>query len=242
MSLLRVWNELKNMSQRSTQKEFMDNPEFQGEDLTESFRFIKLINQLGGGRMAVLNCMKKALKNVPSERPISVLDVGCGIGDMAGAIINWGRSNNREIHYYGLEKSPYIIAEARRLHDCENVSFIQGDLFDAGIPEVDLTIISMVLHHFDDADVIAAIKHLTAKSRIALLINDLERSKTSYLICKLLALGMRNPKARYDALLSIRKGFSTEEMSSLICRAGCSASLRRALGWRILGVVKSRQS
>ncbi|MBU1106691.1 MAG: methyltransferase domain-containing protein [Candidatus Riflebacteria bacterium] len=237
MSFLQLYNELKTMAQRSAEKEFMDNPEFQGEDLIESFRFIKLVNQFGGGRMAVLNCMKKALKNIPPEKPISVLDVGCGIGDMAATVISWGRANGRKIRYYGLERSPYIIDEARRLQHCENITFIQGDLFDADIPEVDLTMISMVLHHFDDTDVVAAIKHLTARSRIALLINDLERSKASYLICKLLAVGMRNPQSRYDALLSIRKGFTVEEMQKLIQQAGCSASLRSGLGWRILGVI-----
>jgi len=239
MNLMNVWNEVNTLSKRSTEKEFMDDPEFQGEDLTESFRFIKMVNQFGGGRMAVINGMKKALKNIPREKMIRILYVGCGIGDMGDAIIRWGKANGRNIHYFGLERSEHILREAEKQSQGENITFLHGDMFGKNIPDVDLTIISMVLHHLDDADVVSVIRHLAAKSRIALVINELERSIYPYLLCQILALGMRNANSRYDALLSIRKGFTTRELHALIARAGLSGSIRRGLGWRILGVVCS---
>ncbi|MFZ2959567.1 MAG: methyltransferase domain-containing protein [Candidatus Ozemobacteraceae bacterium] len=237
MNMTGFWNEVSTLSQRSTEKEFMDDPEFQGEDLTQSFRFIKMVNQFGGGRMAVINCLQKALKNIPRERTLSILDVGCGIGDMGNAIIRWGKACGRSIHYFGLERSEHILREAKKQRHDENITFLHGDMFGKDIPDVDLTVISMVLHHLDDLDVVTAIRHLASKSRIALLINELERSMYPYLLCHLLSLGMRNANSRYDALLSIRKGFTTKEMHELISRAGLSGSIRRGLGWRILGVV-----
>lgn len=237
MSIKSIWNEINALSQRSTEKEFMDDPEFQGEDLIESFRFIKLVNQFGGGRLAVINCIQKALKDVPFDKTISILDVGCGIGDMGNAIIRWGKSCGRNIHYFGLERSEHILSEAKKQTHGENITFLQGDLFSKDIPDVDLTIISMVLHHFDDREVVSAIRNLASKSRIALLINELERSIYPYLLCQFLTIGMRNSNSRYDALLSIRKGFTTKEMHDLIARAGLSGSVRRGLGWRILGVI-----
>ncbi len=239
MSIKSFWKELSTLSQRSTDKEFMDDPEFQGQDLTESFRFIRIINQLGGGRMAVINCMRKALRNIPCHQPIRVLDVGCGIGDMGNAIIRWGKACGREIHYIGLERSEHILREAQKHQHDPNITFIHGDLFSNNLPEVDLTIISMVLHHFSDDEVVAAIRHLTGNSRIALIINELERSVYPFLVCQILSLGMRNYSSRYDALLSIRKGFTTREMLRLIAMAGLCGSVRRGLGWRILGVVTS---
>lgn len=237
MNLAGSLNKICALAQRSTEKEFMDDPDFQGEDLVESFRFIKIVNTLGGGRSAVFNCIKKALANNPEKRTLSVLDVGCGIGDMGNAITRWGRARGLEIKYYGLEKSEHILREAEKHPHDDTVKFIQGDLFDEDIPEVDLTIISMVLHHLDDTEVISAIRHLASRSRIALLINELERSFFSYLICQILSLGMRNPSSRFDALLSIRKGFTTRELRNLTGKAGLSGSFRRGLGWRILGVI-----
>ncbi|MGM0601614.1 MAG: methyltransferase domain-containing protein, partial [Candidatus Rifleibacteriota bacterium] len=237
MSISTILKEMRSIEVRSTEKEFMDHPDFKGADLTESFRFIKITNMLGGGRLAVINCIDKALQDIPGQRDISVLDIGCGIGDIAGAIISWGERHGRNISYTGLEKSGHILNEARKLNSNNNIRFISGDLFARDLPEADLVMISMVLHHLDEADVIRAIQNLAAKARIALIISELERSIPPYLICRLLSVAMKNSRASHDALLSIRKGFTASEMSKLISQAGCRGIVRRGLGWRILAVV-----
>ncbi|HNX77152.1 MAG TPA: methyltransferase domain-containing protein [Candidatus Rifleibacterium sp.] len=242
MSIATIFKEMRSIDVRSTEKEFMDDPEFKGVDLTESFRFIKITNMLGGGRLAVINCISKALQDASSQREISVLDVGCGIGDMGRAITGWGERHDRNISYTGLEKSGYILDEARRQNKSNNIRFISGDLFANDLPEADLVMISMVLHHLDEADVICAIKNLAAKARIALIISELERSLPPYLICRFLSLAMKNSSAVHDALLSVRKGFKACEMSNLISRAGHQGIVRRGLGWRILAVVPTART
>ena len=240
MSIATFFKEMRSIDVRSTEKEFMDAPDFKGTDLTESFRFIKITNLLGGGRLAVINCLGKALQDTPCQRDISVLDIGCGVGDMGGAIINWGKRQRRNISYTGLEKSGYIIDEARKQNKNKSIRFISGDLFSSDLPEADLVIISMVLHHLDAAEVICAIRNLAAKARIALIISELERSLPPYLICRLLSFAMKNSSAAHDALLSVRKGFKASEMSNLISLAGHHGIVRRGLGWRILAVVPTR--
>lgn len=237
MSINSIWQEIHSLSHRSKEKEFMDDPNFQGEDLIESFKFIKIINTLGGGRLAAFNCIKKALIKFPDKKTLTVLDVGCGIGDMGDPIIQWGKARGIDIKYYGLERSEHIITEAKKHRHDDNVMFIQGNLFDKDIPEVDLTIISMVLHHLDDEEVVSAIKHLASKSRIALLINELDRSIFSYIFCQITSVLMKNKNASFDALLSVRKGFKTSELRGFTNKAGLTGSFRRGLGWRILGVI-----
>lgn len=237
MSISTILKEMRSIGVRSTEKEFMDDPEFKGTDLTESFKFIKITNMLGGGRLAVINCIAKALQDIPGQRDISVLDVGCGIGDMGGAIISWGERHGKNISYTGLEKSGYILDEARKQNKDNRIRFVSGDLFAKDLPEADLVIISMVLHHLDEADVICAIRNLAAKARIALIISELERSFPPYLICRFLSMAMKNSSATHDALLSVRKGFKASEMSNLISLAGHRGIVRRGLGWRILAVV-----
>lgn len=58
ISIREVFEEMRSIGSRSTEKEFMDKPDFKGEDLIESFRFIKITNMLGGGRLAAINCLK----------------------------------------------------------------------------------------------------------------------------------------------------------------------------------------
>ncbi len=239
ISIREVFEEMRSIGSRSTEKEFMDEPDFKGEDLIESFRFIKITNMLGGGRLAAINCLKTALKDKPRDSSISVLDVGCGIGDIGRAIVNWGNLNGLKIRYTGLEKSQHILEAAKRQNQSDAISFISGDLFDENLPHADLIIISMVLHHLDEPQVIRAIRHLAAKARIALIISELERSPISYMICRLLSIFMKNSNAAHDALLSVRKGFTAAEMRSLIAETGYKGRVRRGLGWRILGLVTS---
>ena len=224
-------------AERSNEKEFMDDADFKGGDVNDSFRFIKLTNQFGGGRTAVISCIKKALRHIDQAREISLLDIGCGIGDMGNAIINWGRLNGRHISYTGLEKSKHIIDEAKKRVRSEKLSFVQADLFDSHIPQADLIVVSMVLHHLSDSEVVAAIAHLAKFARVAVLINELERSALSYMLCQVMTAGFCNHKTRHDALVSIKKGFTRCELHKLINQAGLSGEVRRALGWRVIAVI-----
>ncbi|MFZ5951757.1 MAG: methyltransferase domain-containing protein, partial [Candidatus Rifleibacteriota bacterium] len=241
-SISKIIQDLRSIGVRSTEKEFMDEPDFKGADLTESFKFIKITNMLGGGRLAVVNSIKKALKATPPGRDISVLDIGCGIGDVGRSIIDWGRRQGRNIRYTGLEKSSHILDEARKQNKTDEISFVNGDLFDSDLPEADLIVISMVLHHLEESDVIRAIRHLAGKAHIALIISELERSPAPYLICQLLSIPVKNSSAAHDAVLSVRKGFTAKEMLRLIEQAGYRGMVRRGLGWRILGVVPGEAS
>jgi len=224
---------------RSTGKEYMDDLDFHGPALEESFQFITFINLLGGGRRTLLNGLSHALRGRSRQDPVDILDVGCGLGDLGLAIVGWGRRTGRNLQYCGLERSPHILAHARRHTDDERVSFRLGDLFDENLPPADIILASMVLHHFDDDGIVRAVAHLRRRARVALLINDLERSPIAYSLAWLLTRPLRNQASRDDALLSVRKGFSAAELRSLLTRAGVGAEglVRRAIGWRLLALV-----
>lgn len=222
----------------------MDDLEFRGPALEESFRFIKFINLLGGGQRTLLNGLAHALRGRSREEPVDILDVGCGLGDLGQAIVRWGRRTGRNLHYCGLERSAHILAHARKHTVDERVSFLQGDLFDENLPAADIIMASMVLHHFEDAEIVRAIGHLRRRARRALLINDLERAPVAYAIAWLLTRPLRNQASRTDALLSVRKGFTVEELRSLLARAGVgnAGQVRRAIGWRLLAIAPGMAS
>lgn len=226
-----------NFAERDTASEFMDDPGFSGADLRESLAFIRLVNLLGGGQRAVLSGLARVLRGWPRERPVEILDVGCGLGDIGRAISRWGKARRFRLSYLGLDRSEPTLALARAWSHGADCRFLQGDLFDAGIPEADVVIASMTLHHFGKDEVCRAISHLVGKARHALVINDLERSWVSYAVCSFLTLFLESDRSRQDALLSIRKGFTIEEMHSFLLQAGGPGFVRKALGWRLLAIV-----
>jgi Methylase involved in ubiquinone/menaquinone biosynthesis len=59
----------------------------------------------------------------------SLLDVGCGFGDLAA----WLATRGCEPDYTGLDLSPELLAEGRRRHS--GLKLVEGDLFDLDPPD-----------------------------------------------------------------------------------------------------------
>lgn len=57
-------------------------------------------------------------------RNASILDVGCGFGDLQGVLESLSGGSH---DYTGIDVVPEFIAEARRRHDSDNARFIQGE-------------------------------------------------------------------------------------------------------------------
>ena len=60
----------------------------------------------------------------------------------------------------------------------------------------------MVLHHFEDAEIVRAVGHLRRRARRALLINDLERAPVAYAIAWLLTRPLRNQASGRRSLMA----------------------------------------
>lgn len=66
----------------------------------------------------------KALSEIGMAAGDSVLDVGCGFGDLRG----WLLSHDLSVEYTGLDLSPELIAKAKSIHASK--AFVAGDIFD----------------------------------------------------------------------------------------------------------------
>ena len=72
----------------------------------------------------------------------TILDVGCGFGDLIPFLeCQYGSDFN----YIGIDISENILNEARRAHESKKRKFILGDIFSANLPHVDISILSGAL-------------------------------------------------------------------------------------------------
>ena len=203
---------LNSFDKRSAEKEYLDMPDIAENDVLESFRFIRFVNRYGGGHKTIQIALAKVLRSWPKDRIVEVMDAGCGMGDMAMAISDWGRDNRFLIRYRGIDKNNLIVKLAKERTKKQGIEYEVGDLFDQNLPEVDVIIASMVFHHLGKEEVDRALANLLSKSRHALIINDLTRSFALYSVCYLLTRFVKNKASRVDALLSVKKGFRPEKM------------------------------
>lgn len=222
------------LNKRSTEKEYLDMPDMPENDMLESFRFIQFVNKWGGGYKAIRTALASVLHSWPKGKTVEVLDVGCGIGDMAKAIFEWGRDNDISFRYKGIDKSRQIIKMANTLTKTKGSKYVAGDIFDRNLPEADVVIASMVFHHFEEKEIEEALLNLYSKAKHAVIINDLVRSFALYSICYFLTRFIKNKASRNDALLSVRKGFQIEEIRVLLNKLNINGIIRKQFCGRLL--------
>jgi len=152
-------------------------------DKANIFRFHdQLISEFGIGSNAALGwnvpagqeTRFKILSGIGQLDRYSVLDAGCGHGDLFAYLIKL----YPQLHYYGVEQIPGILQVAvERYSHLPDVYFFEGDFFASDLPEVDFIIAcgSLNYHSSDDTFVLKAIKKLFNSSRIGFGFNLLSR-------------------------------------------------------------------
>ena len=78
--------------ERSEQTELMDDLEMSGNLLINTLDKIAGINKWLGGNKASISGVKTLIKNHPKNKSISIVDLGCGNGDMLRELAEFGRT------------------------------------------------------------------------------------------------------------------------------------------------------
>jgi 2-polyprenyl-3-methyl-5-hydroxy-6-metoxy-1,4-benzoquinol methylase len=229
------------LAKRSVEEEFMDSPDAEAHDFRKSFRFIRFVNQCGGGSRAAIKALSLTLSSWPREKPVHILDVGCGRGDMGPDIVRWGKKKGYDIRYRGIDFNQNFISLAKKKINDENIEFMTGNIFDPNLPEADIIIASMVFHHFGNEELTKAFHHLLEKSRHAFIINDLTRTLFSYLICFLLTRFVKDEVCRNDVLVSVKKGFRLEEVRSFIESLKIRGIVKKQFGCRFILIIPKKE-
>ena len=172
-----------NTKYRSNAPEIMDNFALEGEILKDALDKIAKINQLLGGNKLSLLGLRDLIVSIPKSQQITIVDVGCGNGDMLRALANFGISNNYNFQLIGIDANSYTVNYATTLSvDYPNISFRCEDVFSHDFENLkyDVVLCTLTLHHFKDSEIINLMSIFNANSRVGIVINDLHRSVVAY--------------------------------------------------------------
>lgn len=196
----------------------MDDFSMEGEMLREALDKIAAINHFLGGNALTSGGIKKLLKNIPTNQRITIVDIGCGNGDMLREVSKYGTQNHRSFDLIGIDANQFTIDHAKRLSaDFDNISYRCENVFETDFPKLnsDIVLCTLTLHHFSDDEILTLTRRFVDNSRIGVVINDLHRSKVAYrlfkVVCKLFGL---NKMSRDDGLISILRGFKKVELEA----------------------------
>jgi ubiquinone/menaquinone biosynthesis C-methylase UbiE len=106
---------------------------------------------------------------------------------------------------------------------------------------VDVVSCCLFLHHLSEDHAHAFLKEALRVSRVAVLVNDLERTRTNYLLSRLQTLIDPSELSRHDGPASVRQAYTFAELTTMLKATGCGFELQRGFLFR-LGAILWRDS
>ena len=205
-----------NTKQRTDKPEIMDDFSMEGDVLRDALDKIAKINQLLGGNQLTLRGIQELMATITTAKELTIVDVGCGNGDMLRTIADFGLKNDLEFKLIGIDANAFTINHARKLSKYyPNITYLCKDIFDEPFSKLkyDIVLCTLTLHHFKEEEINKLLTVFNANSNIGIVINDLHRSTIAYRLFQLICIVFRlNKMSREDGLISILRGFKRKEL------------------------------
>jgi len=226
------------LAQRRLDPEWMDDPALDAARHRAALRGLRRINMFSRSAASLWPTVRDTAAR--AGRPIRLLDVACGSGDVTLALRRRALHAKLPVEVRGCDVSNTALscaeqsAERRGLH----ATFTRCDVLREPLPgEYDLITCSLFLHHLTEADVVSLLSRMAASAPV-LAVNDLERSKPGLRAAQLgTRLLSRSPVVHVDGPMSVRAAFTVEELHRLAQQAGLGgAAIRRCFPMRMLMV------
>lgn len=218
-------------------RELIDEADVEPATLASSLDDVAAVNRWLGGTRAAIRGIDELLGNV---REASILDVGCGAGDIALSIARRGRQRGVIRRITALDRHAVTASIAqRRTAGEDHVRVLRGDALALPFRDgtFDVAVLSLTLHHLAAHDLVPCLRELGRVAAHGVVVNELHRSAVNYLGARLLAatLWRRRPITRHDGPLSVLRGFTTGELRELAGDAGLlHARVRRRFFYRVV--------
>ena len=228
-------------SNRSSEREIMDDFTMKGVLFRDTLDKLEIINRLLGGNKVTIKGLKELLKNKSKNKIITIVDLGCGHGDILRDIAKFGRKNNYTFRLIGIDANIAAIAYAKEL-SCEysELSFKAIDIFSEDFKKqsYDIVLCTLFLHHFKNNELISFLKMTIERATIGVVVNDLHRHKLAYYLFKLIGFFIKNKMIREDGLTSILRAFKKKDLENISKQIKVYFSIQWKWAFRYLWILK----
>jgi SAM-dependent methyltransferase len=182
------------------------------------------LNRLPGGTAASVAAIRRLA--APDPRP-TILDVGTGYADMPLAFAGRGWRTT------GIDSNPDVLLVARRAAEHPLVEIMAGDGRSLAFDDASFDVVhsSLLIHHFEPAEVVAILGEMRRVARRGVVVNDLRRGflPLAATAASVAAFG-RSRVTWSDGLTSARRAYTLPELDDLLAAAGLRVR-RRTTGW-----------
>ncbi|MEM9887196.1 MAG: methyltransferase domain-containing protein [Bacteroidota bacterium] len=229
-----------NLQQRSKEEEIMDDLESSGQIIDQTLKELEIINRLLGGNQISIDALASLLENVDKEI-ITVLDLGCGGGDILMLMADWARRANRNIRFIGIDANPNIVTYAEKnCKDYPEISFETLNIFSPEFRSLKCDILhaSLFTHHFTQEQLFELFSTFKQQAQIGIIINDLHRHFLAYYSIKWITrFFSKSPMVQHDAALSVARSFRKADLEEIMQKnkmTNYELSWKWAFRWKLV--------
>jgi SAM-dependent methyltransferase len=213
------------LTHRRNEAEWLDGTDIDPLELENVLRDLASFNGAFLGHYPLIHWLGQAIGAVPKGTPLTVVDVGCGYGDLLRAIRRWSRRRGVELNLIGIDLNAETIRIARKATDAaDQIEFRLMNAFqlDSATP-VDFIVSSLVAHHLSDSELTEFLRLMERVARRGWAIYDLQRSRFLYHFIGLAArLARMHPMVVHDGQISVTRSLTRPEWQARIAEAGIS--------------------
>ena len=227
--------------QRTDKEELMDDFSIGGDLLRDTLDTLENINRWLGGNKVTINVLKSILKKHPKEQEITIIDIGCGHGDILRDVAKFGRKNHFKFKLIGVDANPTAIEYANELSvNYPELSFETQDIFSDEFKnrKVDVVLATLFLHHFKEPELVSFLENTLKQTKIGIVVNDLHRHKLAYYLFMLLSIFISNKMIIEDGLTSVIRGFKRKDLEKISNTINVITNISWKWAFRFLWIIK----
>lgn len=205
----------------------MDDPALDSAEHLQALRGLERINRISRSVPIVWEPIRALAREI-GGRPVRVLDVATGAGDVPIGCARRAQRAGIHLQIEACDRSPRALEYARHQAGQARVEvrFFELNAIADSIPSgYDVVMCSLFLHHLEDADVVDLLQRMKEATRHLVVINDLVRSPAALL---LVSLGTRlfssSQVVHTDGPRSVRAAYTLEEIQAMADKAGLTGA------------------
>lgn len=215
--------------------ERMDAPEAPRDELRRALGYLRFVNRRMGGVRALLRCFERWSHRWPKDRPVRLLDVGAGSGDIAQAARAWAARRGFDLRVTVVDAHAETARVAReRLARDEGIEVVEADaltLMDRyEVRSFEYAHAALFLHHLNDVQALTMLRVMERLASAGVVWSDLVRSTPMEWMVRAGTIGQPE-MVRHDAIVSVRAGFTRREALDMAARLDMSWMRWRREPW-----------
>ena len=211
-------------------------------EVASALRSLLWVNRLFGGNRMHRRLLQRAVAGLSRDRDLYLMEVASGRADVLRAAVPYLHWPKERLRISLLDRSAEHLPTSDWPASLPQPERIAADALEIPLADNSVDIVSncLFLHHLSPVQVVRYLQEALRVARIAIVVNDLERSWLHYQLARLMSLVDPSRLSKHDGPVSVRQAYTKAEVAALAAASGHRFELRRGYLFR-LGLIVWKQ-